>query len=271
MLDLFGPTLTLYCSPSELTLTQRRRFGRNHAAPIVRSLTGRTDSFDELLQQLKSALTESAGNGEVIDVVVADAFCRLFVTKPPSNVSRRADLDAAVALRFQNLYGESATDWLLRADWQVDAPFITAAIPQALYGGLCDIARAFKLRIVHLAPACITAWNRWRRAVIVGDWFGEVSNTQLTLIAFDGARIQHVDQQPLDNVATAAPDWLTGFVQREALQLNLSMPSRILCGGHVPSAWLEAGAERLSCHLLSAKNRSALARNNTVAVSGAIG
>ena len=257
MLDAFGPTVLMHCSQNQLTLQRRSRFGRSIGAPVVRCLPDQAQSIEKLLQQLRSGLSEFACKSGVIDMVMSDAWCRLFFTTPPSNTAHRSDCHAAVVLRFQSLYGESAADWVLRADWQVAAPFITVAMPRKLHDGLLNIASTFKLRVARIAPDCIAAWNRWSRAVAVGDWFAQMNGVQLTLMVLDGPRLHHIVQQPLDDAAQHDPDWLTRFVQREALRLNLSAPVRIACAGQVPSAWSEKDPARLTCHVLAEKNRSA--------------
>lgn len=240
MLDLFGPTLLLHCSPQQLLLQRRSRLGRDIGLPIVRQFDDETQLFSQFLQQLHSALNEIDRNGAVISVVIPDAWCRLFVTEPPLNMASRADCDAAVAMRFQRLYGDSAADWILRADWHVTKPFITAALPQALHRDFLAVCSAFKLRVVGLVPASIAVFNQWRRAVITGDWFAHVSATNVTLIILEGVRLRHIVQQRLDAAAHLDADWMMHFAQREALRLNISIPKRIACAGNVSPVWLKA-------------------------------
>lgn len=240
MLDLFGPTLHLHCSPHRLTLQQCSRFGRDIGPPIVRQIDDKAPSFDQFAQQLRSALSEFGRTGAVVPVVLPDAWCRLFVTTPPSNMASRADCNAAVAMRFQRLYGDSAADWVLRADWHVTKPFMAVALPLALHRDFLVVCQAFKHRIVVMVPESIAAFNQRCRAVIAGDWFARISARDLTLVVLDGAQLRHIVQHQLDAAAQCDADWLTHFMQREALRLNLSIPKRIICVGDVPPAWLTA-------------------------------
>ena len=257
MRNIFGSTLLLHCAPHQLTLQRRSRFGHDIGVPIIRSLNDETlkvsqvrqqlphhlphqlphQQAHQLIHQLHSALTEFDRKGAMVNVEFADGWCRLFVTTPPSNMTNRSDCDAAVAMRFHTLYGDSVTDWDLRSDWQVGKPFITAAIPRALYRDVLATCRAFRLHVVGLVPESIAKFNRWSSVVRAGDWFAQISEFRLTLYAFDGVQIRHIVQQALDTAACLDNDWLSHFVQREALRLDMSIPKRIVCAGEVSSAW----------------------------------
>ena len=276
MLDVCGPTVSLHCTPDGLVLQRRTRFGRECGAPVVRVLSDQSLSSDQFQQQmctqLRSAFTELACTGARVDIIVADAWCRFFLTTPPVNVANRTDLDAAVAVRFQSLYGESAAEWLLRSDAQVAASFVTVALPQALQRGLLDVADTCELAVVRIAPACIVAWNRWRRAVKVGDWFAQLSDKQMTLMVLDGTQVRHIVQQPLDAMAWHDPDWLTRCVEREALRLNLPLPVKVACAGQVPPTWASANADaaRPRCHILAEKNCLAPAKRSVTEAAESI-
>jgi hypothetical protein len=289
MLDLCGPTLLLHCSQTQLPLQRRSRFGKDIGAPIVRQFDDETQLFSQFSQHLHSVLTEFGRNGAVISVVMPDAWCRLFVTTPPSNMANRADCDAAVAMRFQRLYGDSAADWVLRADWHVNQPFVTAALPLALHRDFLGVCKTFKHRIVSMVPASIAVFNQWRRTVIAGDWFAHISATDLTLIVLDGAQLRHIVQQRLDTAARLDAGWMMLFAQREALRLNMSLPKRIACAGNVPLVWLKSsvcndvdthiesapdteGAERVNhppCFDVTEKPRQALAARKSEALAKA--
>lgn len=251
MLDLFGPTLVLHCESHQFIVQRRSHFGTSVGAPILVKVDGQAPAFAHpahqlhqlFLTQLGNALTDFDCKDAVVNVVIPDAWCRLFVTTPPSNMASRLDCTAAVAMRFQTLYGESADAWLLQADWQVRKPFLAAAMPKALRDDLLAILRARKLRLSRLVPESIDAWNRCCGAVSRGDWFAQLSDTAMTLIVLDGEQLRHIVQQPRDAIARNDPNWLTHFVQREALRLNLPIPVRIACAGNVPAAWRKVGVD----------------------------
>ena len=268
MLDWFGPTLMVTCSPTRLTAQRRSRFGHDCDAPMVCDLAASLPLLNMqhclpnqgligLLDQFSCALSELAHNGANIDIVVDDAWCRLFMTTPSSNAATRADLTAAVALRFQNLYGDSVADWVLQADQQATTPFVCAALPKAMQHGLVDIAKKSGGRITRLVPAYVDGWSRVRRVVGPSDWLALIGEAQMTLAVFNNAQVRHLVQIPLDPMVHIAPHpaWLIQLAQREALRLNLPHPTRIVCAGCVPAAWTAADSAGQLCQVVNAQKR----------------
>lgn len=268
MLNWFGPTLMVTCSPTRLTVQRRTRFGHDCDAPVIYDLAssralqdaprGRpTQGLTGLFDQFSSALTKLELNGATIDIVLDDAWCRLFMTTPPSNPATLADLTAAVALRFQILYGDSASDWVLQNDQQATMPFVCAAMPQAMHRGFIDIAKTSGSRITRLVPAYVDGWRRVRRLVGPGNWFAQIGDAQLTLAVFDKTHIRHLVQMPLDPLVRIAlqPAWLIQLAQREALRLNLPPPERIVCAGSVSAAWTTADFAGQPCQVVTEQKR----------------
>ena len=278
MLNWFGPTLLMTCSPTRFTVQRRTRFGRDCDAPVIYDLIASqaqlgaqrclsAQGINVLLDQFSIALSKLAPNGATIDIVVDDAWCRLFMTTPPSNPATRADLTAAVALRFQNLYGDSTADWVLQADQQVSKPFVCAALPQAMQQGFVDIADKSRSRITRLVPAYVDAWSLIRRSVGPSDWFAQIGEAQITLAIFNDVRLRYLMQLPLDPFATRQSTWLMQLMQREALRLNLPSPKRIICTGSVPAAWIIANDAGQPCQVVTAQKRTSHEQNSDTAAA----
>jgi hypothetical protein len=267
MLDLFGPTVHIGCSASGVAVLRRDRFGRAVGVPVERPLA-EPNSVAELARQLPLALAGAQCRRGVASVTLSDDWLRLFVATPPSNCSHRRDCDAAVALRFQTLYGDDLAQWILRADWQIDRPFLVAALPLALQTTLVNIATQFKLRYSAVLPHSVAAWNRWHGALRRGDWFGVAHADVLTLIAIEDGAVRAVRRQPLDQAGMKTPDWLSQHVGREALRLNLAMPVRMQLCGEVPQPWTVPAPHRLPCIALQNKNAPAHSPDAALAFAG---
>ncbi|GAA4030722.1 hypothetical protein [Actimicrobium antarcticum] len=247
MLDFLAPRLHLGCSTTGLALLRRDRFGRHAGVPIERSLLDAPGSAALLAQQLRAALAEAHCAGATVSMTLADDWFRLFVVTPPSNAAQQRDLDAAVAMRFGQLYGNDATDWVLQPGWQAGAPFLVAAMPRTLQAALHDIGTELRLRWVAILPHCVAAWNRWHGALKNGDWFGVAHDGMLSLLILDGANMIALRRQSIDQADMKNPAWLTEYVQREALRLNLPAPQRVQLCGEVPQPWTGIAPQRIAC------------------------
>ena len=213
-------------------MLRRDRFGRGIGVPQERSLPRALGSIDMsaqqvLPQQLHVILAALPCRGAMTTVTVDDDWCRMFVVTPPANAAHRRDCDAALALRFQQLYGDAAESWILQADWRIDAPFLAAALPRALHAALLQAGAAFKLRYIAILPHAVAAWNRWHHEVRRGDWFGVAHADRLTLMALDGGALRAVLRMSLSQDAMMDPGWLSACVEREALRMNLTLPQRV--------------------------------------------
>lgn len=267
MLDLFGPTVHIGCSTTGIAVLRRDRFGRAVGVAVERTLT-KPNSIAELARELPLVLTAMQCAGAAASVIMSDEWLRLFVVTPPANCAHRRDCDAAVAMRFQTLYGDDIKQWMVQADWQIDRPFLVAALPVALQTGLVGIAAQCRLRYTAILPHSVAAWNRWHAAVQPGDWFGVAHADVLTLIAIEDGAVRAVRRQSLDQTAMKNPDWLSQHVGREVLRLNLAAPTRLQLSGEVPLPWTVPAPSRLPCSPLQDKSLPARSLDATLAFAG---
>lgn len=268
MLDLFGPTLHIGCSSVGLALLRRDRFGRGIGVPQERGLLSAPGSVDLLASQLQEMLAALPCQGAITTVTVSDDWCRLFVVTPPANAAHRRDCEAALALRFQQLYGDAAHDWVLQADWRIDRPFLAAALPRTLHTALLQIGARFRLRTVALLPHGIAAWNRWHDQLQRGDWFGVAHADWLTLFGIEGGALRAVRRVALRQEDMLDPTWPAQCIEREALRLNLPLPQRVRLCGEVPQPWTLAATGQLPCLALQQKNLPALSLDAALAYAG---
>lgn len=219
-----------------------RGFGRGSAdAPATlatQAIVPSADhSFDAIANALRAILSELDAEGWPVSIVLADELTRMWRVTPPPGAEHMADLEAAALLRFQSLYGETPVAWQVSADWSATQPFFAAAVPRALLSVLQVVAQDCKLSIVAIEPRFVNAWNRSRRGLKPGAWFGHVHDKLLTLAATeaDGKVLRAI--RPLPIPPGADHDWLTQTLQREALLLEVDAPLLLQVNGSTPANW----------------------------------
>jgi len=208
--------------------------------------------FDAIANALRALLGEQDVGGWPASIVLADELTRMWRVAPPPGASRLDDMEAAAGLRFQSLYGEAPSAWKISADWNATEPFFAAAMPRALLAVLEVVAREFKLSIVGVEPHFVSAWNRWRRGMKQGAWFGLLHDNLLTLAAIESGKgggaqaMRAIRALPVP--PGADPAWLTQTLKREALLLDMPPPELLqLCGAASGSAaaWTRSAANAL--------------------------
>jgi hypothetical protein len=200
--------------------------------------TGSTPSTPQALEGLRAALAEAGCTRMAATVTLGNEWARLFMVTPPHNTERMRDCQAAMTMRFQQLYGEPPRDWRVRADWDPRRPFLACALPQALLDELQQAGTDHRLALVAIQPHFVAAWNRWRRAVPARAWFGVADAQTLLLGVIDQGRLADVRRLPLPADALREPGWLAALIAREALRQALPAPERVCLCGSVPETWL---------------------------------
>lgn len=234
-----GAALRLGVTGDAVALVATRRW-RRQASLLAELPLDASHAMPAALLASVSALFDGLGVGRgawPLTVVLADELVRLWHVTPPSGCSRLADLEGAAALRFQQLHGEPAAAWQLSADWQLERPFLAAAVARPLLAALRQASDHHALRLVEVAPQFVVLWNRWRASLATGDWFGVVHDGVLTLAVCDGGGVAALRALAMSAPADAA--WLRAQLAREALRLNRPAPARLRLCGAVPAAWRE--------------------------------
>ena len=205
------------------------------------------DCIGRALREMFSEMDKQALAGWPVSIVLADELTRLWQVTPPQGATRLSDIEAAAALHFQSLYGETPSAWRVTAEWDARQPFFAAAVPRALLAMLESVAADHQLAIVDIVPHFVTAWNRWRGALKTGAWFGLAHDNLLTLGAVQGKRLRAVRALPIPHGADHY--WITQTLTREALLLDLEVPQLLQLCGAVPAAWAKPvlNASHIAC------------------------
>lgn len=231
-----GHALRLGVGADTLALVETRRWGRE-ASLLAEVAVDHGVAFPAAVAAGAAQLFDTARKDRApLTVVLADELTRLWQVTPPAGCSRMADLEAAAALRFQQLYGEPAASWVVSASWQLGKPFLAAALPRVLLAALQQASHAHAMPLIEIAPQFTALFNRWHARIDDGDWFGVVHDGVLTLGACEHGAISTL--RAIATGAQANSGWLAEHVAREALRLNVPVPERLRLCGAVPSAWL---------------------------------
>lgn len=211
--------------------------------------------LDAIANALRALLGELEGELDIggwpISFILADELTRMWRVTPPPGATRMADLEAAAGLRFQALYGEAPSAWQFCADWSATQAFFAAAVPHALLAALGAVAKDHKLAIVAIEPRFVHVWNDSRRSLKPGAWYGHVHDQLLTLgAAADSKDLRAIRPLPIPPDADHA--WLTQTLQREALLLDMEVPTLLQVNGGAPASWTRPvnNAAHIPCALL---------------------
>jgi hypothetical protein len=271
MLKRLGISMAVGLARDSLTLVRFSRWRGQPATVLAEHALADGDGKDPVrLGSAFAALFEGVDCAHLpLTVVLADELVRLWQVTPPQGASRAVDIEAACALRFQTLYGESMADWVMSAQLNAIAPFFAAAIPRALHQVLCEQARQLHMTIVDMAPQLIKAFNHHRRALEPDAWFAQVQGSLLTLAAHDGEELLAVRSMAVP--ANAGLEWLRAQIAREALRLNLPAPKAVQGCGQLPAAWLQADDDGFACSRLDQARRGMPAQSGgaMLALAGA--
>ncbi|MEC5217701.1 hypothetical protein RCH09_002663 [Actimicrobium sp. GrIS 1.19] len=205
---------------------------------------------EKRVARLRSVLANC--RGMALTVTLSDTLVRIWSVTPPDNTTRLADCEAASALRFQTLYGESISGWEAAADWDARQLFLACAMPRALLQELRTVALELHLTVLAITPQFFAAWNRWRKELRPDAWFAIVHDDVLTIGAIAQQRLRAVRATAMTNEVLHDRQWLPRHLQREALRLNLAMPAALQLCGDAPAHWTVQGSDGVRCTRLDA-------------------
>ncbi len=241
MFKRFGISLSIGVSRESLTAVRLSRW-RGPAMTVLgeRALqAGEADNPAQLGAALRALLAGSDCAHLPLSVVLADDLVRMWQVTPPQGATRMADIEAACALRFQTLYGESLSTWQMACAPDARSGFFAAAMPRQLFNVIAAFAQEGKMPLVSIASQFIVAFNSWRNSLQSDAWFVMGHAGLLTLGVHDGQQLQAVRSMPIPTDASA--DWLRAQVEREALRLDLPRPQSLQGCGQLPPVWFDGG------------------------------
>lgn len=231
----FGQALRIGVSNAGITLVKTSRWGLDRAAVVAEHAFAQGELAQQVADGLRALLADGSWARWPASVVVADDLARMWQVTPPPGTARMADLEAAAALRFQQLYGEPASGWQIAGSWDPSHAFSAAALPRSLHDALLGAAAQHRLALVEVVPQMVAGWNRWRHLIAPDAWYGLVHDGVLTFGIPESAGLGAVRAAQVPAGADAR--WLEAHAAREALRLGVAAPARLQLSGQVPEAW----------------------------------
>jgi len=248
---LHGTSLRVGLSKNAVGLLRTWNWPRRGSEVLIER-TLDASSQEAIANGLRAALADAHCSHMNATIVLADNLTRLFMVTPPSNAERLRDCHAAVAMRFQSLYGEPPHDWKIDADWDACHPFLACAVSRGLLATLQQISADSGLTLIGIVPQFIAGWNRWHRSVADGAWYGTMHDDTVTLGVIDGHRMTDIRCLTVPAQAHHDEGWLSDQATREALRLALPVPSRIHLAGSAPGGWFADRSRTPVCTRLEA-------------------
>ncbi len=159
-----------------------------------------------------------------LQVRVADCWVRYWLLDLPVGINSIRDGQVLLQARFESLYGQSAADWLIQADWQSEGAVLACAMPHALQQALAIFAPE------RLMPALLEDWMH-HCAVLprTGIWCA-ADDSLVSIVYWQEGRMRLVRQQRTQDI-----DALLRF---EFTRLEEDLPAaRFWSGPMVPQGW----------------------------------
>lgn len=255
MLDFVRPGhLGLALAANRIVLVQQRGGGKGSKgrSTVMGQWQGEptAQAASDLPKHLANVLSAAGVSKQPLRVVLADALVRSWTVQPPTNASRLQDCEAAAAMRFSAVFGDSPADWLIRADYDARHAFLACALPRALLAALQQVWQAQDLHLLSLEPECVALWNHWQRSLPDQAWFGICADDALLLGVVVAGRLQGTRRLPLNGPESRKSDWLERALQREAARLNLPEPKALGLCGKVSSEWTGLHPRGLRCTVM---------------------
>ncbi|HEY0490554.1 MAG TPA: hypothetical protein VGD30_13655 [Telluria sp.] len=235
----FGQALRIGVSNAGIALVKTSRWSGERAAVVAEHALTQGAGAQQVADGLRALLADGAFARWPATVVVADDLARMWQVTSPPGAARMGDLEAAAALRFQQLYGESASGWTIAGSWDPSHTFTAAALPRALHDVLAQCAAEHKLALVEVIPQFLAGWNRSCHLLASDGWYGLVHEGVLTFGVPDGDGLGALRAAQVP--AGAGTAWLDAHVAREALRLGVAAPASMHLSGQVPGSWRGVG------------------------------
>jgi hypothetical protein len=204
-----------------------RRGSRSEVSAVLGSVPAGATSADETFESaIVDLLREHGTAGASLECRIGDAITRYFVVVPPINARCTADLHLVAELRFETLFGDSAADWVMNAQWSATRPFLAGAMPRSLLRALSSAARTCRFRTPLVNGQFVHAWNRQcRRFADPQGWVLYAGGEASLLVVCAQARVQAITR--VDLVYPQSPQTLESAIERWAIRWNLEPPKTL--------------------------------------------
>lgn len=236
----FGSVLRIGLSKTGVTVVRTCGWLQTHSEVLAEWAGAEEEctSPEIVINQLSLLLRTADCAGMPARIVLSDSWVRRWMVLPPQNATHLADCQAAAKARFQTLFGDALSDWNLAADWNARQAFLACAIPRSLLAGLQQVAGEHRLILLEVVPQFVAAWNRWRKDLQAGIWFGVLQHEVLAIGVLGQNGLEVTRDVTLSDEAMRDQHRVAEILAREALRLNVPMPPEIRLCGQIPAHWV---------------------------------
>jgi hypothetical protein len=163
-----------------------------------------------------------------VEIIFSDTFAKFFKTVPPTGSRSLVDLEAAVAIRFEKLYGQNISSHQLLSDWRPGKPFLTCAVPKTLISGIEAAIFKRSIRCARIAPHLISTMGSEsnQKSTYVG--LCTIEETGLTYAIFQGKNIVHIVQIKYMHRESMLLDEVAHYLKKEELLTGIKAPETVM-------------------------------------------
>lgn len=256
MLDRLQQRLCLVLTPAHVYLVKSFAWPRSSGSLLGTWQVSQdtAPSFTHLEGALEQAMKAAAAHASGVQVYLSDPLTRWWLVDVPAKATQCKDLEAAAAMRFQQLFDESSTDWEISCSFESQGSFMACAVPRPLHQLLTHVTHRHRMTAVSMQPEFVAVWNKWCVHIKPGEWLVMLRPQSVSLVVANARGIAAVRQIRWLPAFALEADWLQQQAKQEALRLHAPLPTRLhVCGKH-PSTWLKSTADAIPCHILGAQS-----------------
>jgi hypothetical protein len=120
-----------------------------------------------------------AGSGKTFQLEIGNELCRFFCLPPLADLRSLAEVKKWINLRFESLYENDPSDWVIRAHLSPRHPCLAVAIPRKLLGALTDAHTRAGIRATRIEPRFCKGYDANLRTFKQKDAVVDVSDNTL--------------------------------------------------------------------------------------------
>jgi hypothetical protein len=236
-----GGSLHINLEGSRLTLIQKPAWWQRSVGSIPPTLALPKDAsqFDQHTWEhyFKQLLNSAKLLGGRCHITLADQWVRYFMVTPASNTRHLQDCKDVATARFQSLYDENMSHWIIQGDWHAENTFLACAMPQKIFAALKQVTSSHQLHILSLQPTAIALWNQRKSAVMEGDWLLYIGDQHILLAYTLKDKMHVLDTAWLMPEFCIEDGWLSRLCEQISFRLNIPIGKNLHVFGILPPAW----------------------------------
>lgn len=176
--------LYLSIEPDRIAMARCRGWlqPRIEAEQVIEN-AGAGEDAASAVARLDEILSAGSWAGAAVHVVLSDQLVKSFVCERVAGLRRLRELRQSAAARFEETFGDAASDWEMCIDLAAFAPrFLVSAVDRRLLDALRGVLVAHRLVPISIRPFMVSEFNRRHRHLgSSAIWFAVAERASLTL------------------------------------------------------------------------------------------